>query len=388
MNYIEIIFWLLIFLIFYSYIGYPVLLFVITKIKSKHKNNSTGNYHPTVTLFVTAFNEEDYVDIKVENSFNIEYPKDKLQFVWVTDGSTDNTNTLLKKYENIKVYYSPERNGKINAMNRGMQFVDTDIVIFSDANTLLSKETAIEMVKLFEDEKTGCIAGEKRIELSDKDTAAAAGEGFYWKYESWIKQMDAQAGSSVGAAGELFAIRKNLFFNVPDDTILDDFIISLTIAMQGYKIDYTPKAYAVEKASANIAEEMKRKIRIAAGSIQATVRLKPLLNIFKFKFLSFQYISHKIMRWIVTPVILLLIIPLNIYLAFFNVFYLYILIAQALFYLLVIVGWLLKDKQIKPGIIFVPYYFFLANLAMWLGFFRYVKGTQSVKWERAKRQKI
>jgi len=388
MNYIEIIFWLLIFLIFYSYIGYPVLLFVITKIKSKHKNNFTGNYHPTVTLFVTAFNEEDYVDIKVENSFNIEYPKDKLQFVWVTDGSTDNTNTLLKKYENIKVYYSPERNGKINAMNRGMQFVDTDIVIFSDANTLLSKETAIEMVKLFENEKTGCIAGEKRIELSDKDTAAAAGEGFYWKYESWIKQMDAQAGSSVGAAGELFAIRKNLFFNVPDDTILDDFIISLTIAMQGYKIDYTPKAYAVEKASANIAEEMKRKTRIAAGSIQATVRLKPLLNIFKYGFLSFQYISHKIMRWIITPVALLLIIPLNIYLASFNVFYFYTLILQLTFYLLVFIGWLLKDKQIKVGYIFVPYYFFLANLAMWLGFFRYVAGTQSVKWERAKRQKI
>jgi cellulose synthase/poly-beta-1,6-N-acetylglucosamine synthase-like glycosyltransferase len=388
MIYIEITFWLLIFFIFYSYIGYPILLFIITKFNLNKKINRQNNYQPTVTLFVTAFNEEDYVDMKVENSFNMDYPKDKLQFIWVTDGSIDNTNTLLKKYENVKVYYTPERNGKINAMNRGMQFIDTDIVIFSDANTLLSKDTVKEMVKLFEDEKTGCIAGEKRIELSDKDTAAAAGEGFYWKYESWIKQMDAQVGSCVGAAGELFAIRKSLFFNVPDDTILDDFIISLTIAMQGYKIDYTPKAYAVEKASANIAEEMKRKIRIAAGSIQAVVRLKPLLNIFNSGFLSFQYISHKIMRWIITPLALLLIIPLNIYLAYSNTFYFFVLLVQAVFYLFVITGWILKDKQIKAGIIFVPYYFFLANLAMWIGFFRYVKGTQSVKWERAKRQKI
>jgi cellulose synthase/poly-beta-1,6-N-acetylglucosamine synthase-like glycosyltransferase len=384
MIYLEISFWILVFFVSYTYVGYPVLLFIISKFK-KTKKVSKDNYEPTVTLFVTAYNEEDYVDVKVANSLEIDYPADKISYLWVTDGSNDKTNEKLDKYPFVKVYYQKERKGKINAMNRGMQFVDSEIVIFSDGNTVLSKNTVREIVKSFEDGNVGCVAGEKRIELSEKDTAATNGEGFYWKYESWIKQLDAKTGSCVGAAGELFAIRKDLFFEVPEDTILDDFIISLTIAMQGYKIDYTPKAYATEKASANISEEMKRKVRIAAGSIQSLIRLNSLFNILKYKFLSFQYVSHKIMRWIITPVSLFILIPLNILLAKENYVYEIILFIQIVFYLLVFVGWIFRNIRIKIGVLFVPYYFFIANLSMWLGFFRYIKGNQSVKWERAKR---
>lgn len=382
----EIFFWLLIFLIFYSYAGYPLLLFILSKFKSGHTfQENNEHYQPTVTLFVTAYNEQDFVDFKIANSLALDYPKDKIELVWVTDGSDDRTNDLLKQYPEVKVYFQPARNGKINAMNRGMDFVNSEIVIFSDGNTLLSSETVKEMVTRFKDKNVGCIAGEKRIQLSDKDSAAAAGEGFYWKYESWIKMMDAKTGSCVGAAGELFAIRKELFFKVAPDTILDDFIISLTIAMQGYKIDYSPKAYATEKASANIGEEMKRKVRIAAGSIQSLVRLKSLMNIFKYGFLSFQFLSHKVMRWIVTPISLMLLIPINIILAINYKGYAILLLLQLFFYLFTFLGWILKDKKIGMSILFLPYYFFMANLSMWLGFFRYVKGTQTVNWERAKR---
>jgi cellulose synthase/poly-beta-1,6-N-acetylglucosamine synthase-like glycosyltransferase len=363
-----------------------MLLFVISKFKiPKTSQLISDTYEPTVTLFVAAFNEQDFVESKVANSFALNYPKNKLTCVWVTDGSNDKTNELLAKYPEITVYFQPERKGKINAMNRGMEFVDSEIVIFSDGNTILSNDAVNEIVKAFNNKNVGCIAGEKRIELSSKDSAAAAGEGFYWKYESWIKQLDAVTGSCVGAAGELFAIRKELFFKVPADTILDDFIISLTIAMQGYKIDYTPNAYAFEKASANISEEMKRKVRIAAGSMQSLVRLKALFNIWKHGFLSFQFISHKVMRWIVTPVSLVILIPLNVILALQSQMYMNILLLQGLFYSFVLLGWLFKDRETKLSIIFIPYYFFIANLSMWLGYFRYIKGSQSVNWERAKR---
>lgn len=363
-----------------------MLLFVISKFKiPKTPQLISDTYEPTVTLFVAAFNEQDFVESKIANSFALNYPKNKLTCVWVTDGSNDKTNELLAKYPEIKVYFQPERKGKINAMNRGMEFVDSEIVIFSDGNTILSNDAVNEIVKAFNNKNVGCIAGEKRIELSSKDSAAAAGEGFYWKYESWIKQLDAITGSCVGAAGELFAIRKELFFKVPADTILDDFIISLTIAMQGFKIDYTPNAFAIEKASANISEEMKRKVRIAAGSMQSLVRLKALFNIWKHGFLSFQFISHKVMRWIVTPVSLVILIPLNVILALQSQLYMNILLLQVFFYLFVFLGWLFKDKETKLSIIFIPYYFFIANLSMWLGYFRFIKGSQSVNWERAKR---
>ncbi len=386
MIFFIILFWILIFFVFYSYVGYPILLFVILKIKKSHTTSVISkNYEPTVTLFVAAYNEQDFVDAKIENSLALDYPKEKLELVWVTDGSDDMTNQLLNKYPNVKVYYKPKRNGKINAMNRGMQFVDSEIVIFSDGNTLLNKETVTEIVNGFNNKKTGCIAGEKRIEMSDKEAAATAGEGFYWKYESWIKRLDAQTGSCIGAAGELFAIRNKLFFNVQKDTILDDFIISLTIAMKGYKIDYTPKAYALEKASASISEEMKRKVRIAAGSIQSLVRLKSLLNIFKYGFLSFQYYSHKVMRWVVTPVSLVLLLPLNFYLAVNNPLYRVLLMLHLLLYVFVVLGYIFKDKKTEIGAVFIPYYFFMANFSMWLGFFRYLKGAQPVNWERAKR---
>ena len=391
MNYIIAIFWSLMFCIIYSYVLYPLLLQVLVWLKPKKTNTAIDLSNlPSVTLFITAYNEQAYVDQKVENSNNLIYPKDKIEQLWVTDGSNDNTNKLLKKYPEVRVLFEAQRKGKINAMNRGMDYIDSDIVVFSDGNTLLGQETIMEIAKLFQNQKVGCIAGEKRIETKNKDAAASAGEGFYWKYESWLKNLDAKFGSTIGAAGELFAIRTSLFQKVESGTILDDFIISLRIAMQGYKVDYSQKAFAIEKASANVGEEMKRKVRIAAGSIQTLVRLAALLNLFKYKKLSFQYISHKVLRWVVVPLSLLGIIILNAYIIYANQFdfqniYGVIGLLQLLFYIVVFIGHVLKNRSIQIRLLFVPYYFFMANLAMYLGFIKNIRGKQSVNWERAKR---
>ncbi len=395
MEAIKIIIWVLIFIVFYAYIGYGILLFIIIRIRRilGLRKVFTGNedYEPEVTLLVAAYNEKDYIDAKVKNSFDQSYPKEKIKNVWVTDGSDDGTPELLKQYDGVTVYHKDERAGKIAAMNRGMDFVDTPIVIFSDGNTTLGKDAVKEIVKLFRNPKVGCVSGEKRIFEKGKDAAAGAGEGIYWKYESTLKKWDAELYSVVGAAGELFAIRTDLYQHVEKDTLLDDFIISLRVAKKGYTIQYNPEAYAIETASANVKEELKRKIRISAGGIQSILRLKELLNPFKYGVLSFQYISHRVLRWTLAPLSLLFIFFLNLAISInigffnFNNIYTWLFWAQVAFYLFALIGWYLENKKIKIKILFIPYYFFIMNLSVYLGFNRFIKGKQSVKWERAKR---
>ncbi len=394
MTAIEIIFWVLLFIVFYAYVGYGILLYLLIKIKRifSSKKQLFADYEPEVTLFIAAYNEKDFVEAKVKNSRELEYPSEKLHQVWVTDGSNDGTPDLLKQFKDVEVHHIPERNGKIGAMNRGMKLVTTPIVVFCDANTMLGKESIRRIVKLFSNPKVGCVSGEKRIFGKDKDAAAGAGEGIYWKYESMLKKWDAELYSVVGAAGELFAIRTELFQEVEKDTLLDDFIISLRVAQKGYTIQYDPEAYAIETASANVKEELKRKIRISAGGIQSVVRLWSLLNFFKYGTLSFQYISHRVLRWTLAPLSLLILIPAGLILAInegiFDIeFYSILFWLQILFYAAALIGWYLENKSIKVKILFIPYYFFIMNLSVFLGLKRYLKGSQSVNWERAKRGK-
>ena len=320
MNGLKITFWISLFIVFYAYIGYGILLFFLIRMKrlfhGSKQENYVYTYEPDVTLFIAAFNERDYVAEKVKNSLELDYPRDKLHMIWVTDGSDDGTPDLLKQYKGIEVYHLPERKGKIGAMNRGMKLVKSPIVVFSDANTMLGEESIRRIVSLFRDPKVGCVSGEKRIFSKEKDTATGAGEGLYWKYESILKKWDAELYSVVGAAGELFAIRTELYKEVEYDTLLDDFIISLRVAQKGYTIQYDPKAYAIETASADIKEELKRKVRISAGGIQSVIRLRSLLNIFKYGTLSFQYISHRVLRWTLAPLSLLLMLTASLVLAF------------------------------------------------------------------------
>ncbi len=390
-----IFFWFLLALLVYAYAGYALLLFGIVKLKrliqKKKENAVTEDYEPTVCLFVTAYNEKDFVRQKVENSLSLDYPKEKMQFLWVTDGSDDGTPDLLKAWPEIEVHHLPERRGKMHAMNRGVKFVKSEIIVFSDTNTILGNRSIREIVACFADKKVGCVAGEKRIVEKQSDAAAGAGEGIYWKYESWVKKLDAELNSAVGAVGELFAIRTELFQEVEPDTLLDDFIISLRIAAKGYRIAYSPEAYAEEAASLNLAEEKKRKVRIAAGGVQTVIRLKHLLNPFKYGILSWQYFSHKVLRWTLAPLSLFLILVFNILIVWQNQswmqpsFYTLFLYVQLFLYFLALVGWYFENKKLHFKILFVPYYFVFVNLNAIRGMIRYFKGKQSVTWEKSKR---
>jgi cellulose synthase/poly-beta-1,6-N-acetylglucosamine synthase-like glycosyltransferase len=396
MHLLNFIFWILFSIVFYAYLGYGLLLlFLVTLKKVFGRKPETAHqevYEPEVTLFITAYNEKDYVEAKMMNSEQLDYPSGKLHIVWVTDGSDDGTVEELQKYEGISVYHTHERKGKIGAMNRGMKLVNTPVTVFSDANSMLGKDSIRRMVELFRDPLVGCVSGEKRISGKSKDSAAGAGEGLYWKYESALKKWDAELYSAVGAAGELFAIRTALYEEVESDTLLDDFIISLRIAQRGYTIQYDPDAYAIETASANVSEELKRKVRIAAGGIQSVIRLSSLLNIFRYGTLSFQYISHRVLRWTLAPLALFLMFPAGFLLALQNGlftlhFYPVLFALQLVFYLLAMAGWYFANREVKLKVLFIPYYFLIMNLSVFMGLGRYLSGRQPVNWERSRRSR-
>ena len=390
----EILFWTGLLIVFYAYLGYGLVLYALVGLKRLFQGNAPISKPlelPEVTFVVCAYNEEDWIQEKIANTLALAYPRERIRFFFVTDGSNDTTAQLVQDYPypagvQWQHLHEPERRGKIAAFQRAMTFVKTPIVISTDANTLVNTEAVHNIVRHFDDPKVGGVAGEKRISMSAKDAASSAGEGIYWKYESALKKWDAELWSVVGAAGELFAFRTDVYEHVPSDTIVEDFYLTMRIAQKGYRVAYAPDAYAVETSSISVAEELKRKVRIAAGGIQAIVRLAPLLNIFRYGLLSFQYISHRVLRWTLAPLFLPILLGLNVYLAYQgSLFYQILLVAQILFYLAAWAGFILEQRKLKVKILFVPYYFCVMNYSMYAGLLRYLRGGQTVLWEKAKR---
>lgn len=390
MSTIEIIFWICIVIVFYTYIGYGIILFAAVKVKRafcKSKQEPEFFEPADVTLMICAYNEQDIVEMKMDNTNSLDYPKDKLHVVWVTDGSNDATNEKLSHYPNVKVLYSPERKGKTAAINRGIKLVDTSLIIMTDANTIINPEAVKEVVKLFQDPKVGCVAGEKRVMSRHEGQAAAEGEGLYWKYESTLKKWDSELYSAMGAAGEFCAIRKELYQEMPEDTLLDDFIVSMQMVDRGYRIAYTDKAYAMEYGSADFQEESKRKRRIAAGGLQSIWRLRRMLNPFRQPVVAFQYISHRVLRWSITPIALISLIPLNVALVFGKAgsIYTIIWILQILFYAAALLGYIFACKGRKNKILYIAYYFLFMNINVFRGMAYLCKNKNKGAWEKAKR---
>jgi poly-beta-1,6-N-acetyl-D-glucosamine synthase len=385
---ISVIFWFGILVVGYTYVGYGIIIYIFSKLKKRTNvlDSAPDEQLPLVTLLVAAYNEADIIRDKIKNTLELDYPKNKLEIFFVTDGSTDRTPEIVKEYPAIQLFHSFERKGKIHAVNRVMKSVKTPIVIFCDANTDLNREAIKYIVRHYQDPTIGGVAGEKRILSKDKDNASGSGEGLYWKYESFLKKKDAEVYSIVGAAGELFSVRTELFEEPAENMIIEDFYLSMRITAKGYRFAYEPNAFAMETASASVKEEWKRKVRISAGGFQAMAKLSYLLNPFRYGMLSFQYISHRVLRWTLAPLFLPIIFFTNVWLAFSGIpFYQLTMILQVLFYGLAFSGYLLRDKKIGIKGFFVPYYFAVMNLSVYFGLNRYLRGKQSVVWEKAKR---
>jgi cellulose synthase/poly-beta-1,6-N-acetylglucosamine synthase-like glycosyltransferase len=342
---------------------------------------------PQVTLLIAAYNERDILMEKVRNSYALSYPADLLDIVFVTDGSTDGSDEMLYDLPLVRVFHLPKREGKLAAVNRAMEKVKSPIVVLTDANCMLNKEALYNIVRHYNDPQVGAVSGEKRVVATGD--SSGQGEGLYWKYESYLKKLDSELYSVVGAAGELFSFRRELFKSLPTNTIIEDFVLSMDIAAKGYRVIYEPRAIAEEAPSANLKEEWKRKVRICAGGFQAIGVFSFLLKPNRFSILSFQFFSHRLLRWAVAPFLLPIIFILSAWNAHQGmVFYQYFFAVQLIAYGVAAVGLLYTKQAQLPRLVSIPFQFLMMNAAAYAGLLRFWKGNQSSVWEKAKRQTI
>ena len=406
-NCVGILFFGLAFVVLYTYLGYGLVAWLLVRIRGRagiaEKRSQPMVSIPTrtdtlpmVTMVVPAYNERAYLSDKLQNCLDQDYPAERLRLLFVIEGSNDGSAEYLAgrqaELPNLTVLSGSQRLGKVAAMNRAMNDVKTPITIFTDANTHLNPEAVSRLISRFNAPEVGAVTGEKRIRAAGTDTAAGSGEGLYWRYESFLKKLDAELHTIVGAAGELFAIRTELYEPVETDTLLDDFIISLRIAGRGFRVAYAPDAYALEHPSHSVAEEMKRKVRIATGGFQAMKRLSYLLNVSRYGWLTFQYVSHRVLRWAVTPFCLPMLVLLNAVMLSKPVsdtpgpgFWQMLFGLQLAFYAAAGIGYILENRQTRWKLTFVPFYFVFMNWCVLLGFWRYGNGNISGIWEKARR---
>jgi cellulose synthase/poly-beta-1,6-N-acetylglucosamine synthase-like glycosyltransferase len=349
------------------------------------ENQESNNIElPRVSMLIAAYNEEKVIAAKIENCLQLDYPKGFLKIWIASDGSSDRTNDIVKKYaaihKNINLLEFP-RTGKSGMLNKAIEAIEDKIVVFSDANTEYATDAIKKLVKHFEDPSVGCVSG-RLIYRNPGETISGKGESFYWRYETYLKKMESKLGYVAGANGAIYAIKRELFEPFSPRTINDDFTLSMKIVKRGFKCLYEENAMVYEDVAPTMISEFNRHVRDGAGHYIAMISLRGLLNPL-LGLRSFIYWSHRILRWL-APFLLILLFVINIFLLsddLFKVFFAF----QVIFYFLALLGWF-GLKYIKmPFILYVPFYFCNLNLALLIGFFKAVANTQKTTWERTER---
>jgi len=379
------IFYISFVLIFYIYIGYPLLLFLINLFK-KNKNNTSDDYLPSVSIIIAAYNEEKVIEDKIKNTLDIDYPKEKLEIIIFSDSSNDNTDKIVKKYEKkgVKLLRIDGRKGKTYCQNRAVEKARGEIIVFSDANSMYQQDAIKKLVRNFTDEQVGCISGELK-HISGKDIKSDnSSEGIYWKYEKNLKRLESKISSLVGANGAIYAVRKKLYVNLADFSI-SDFAEPLLLFLKGFRTVYEPGAIAIEKNDDTFRESYQRRVRIVTRTFSNIIKDKQLastLNIFRFGIFSLQFISHKLLRWFSGFFLILLIIS-NLVLYNQGIFYQIMLWGQVLFYFLALYGLLTERfpgvRDIKVAR--VIFYFCLSCWAMLVGVKNGILNKEMRTWE-------
>ncbi|HEX8701559.1 MAG TPA: glycosyltransferase family 2 protein [Myxococcaceae bacterium] len=387
----EVFFWCAALLLLHTYFFYPLFLIAMDGVAQAFHNfrasRTEGRQRevkaglaPSVSLVVAAYNEASCIQQKLENSLALKYPSERFEVLIGSDGSTDGTNEIVQQCTDPRVRLSAAaRAGKTTVLNRCIPMAQGDIIILSDANTMIEPEAIEALVKHFEDPDVGAVCGKLRLyNPTKKDYEESA----YWNYESLIKFYEGKRGSVVGANGGLYAIRRRLFTKLPPTTIVDDFVIPLRILEQGYKVVYEAGAVAHEETTEDYGKEFGRRARIAAGNFQS-LKMVPGLLLPTAGFPAFAFWSHKLLRWC-APALMAVALLANLFLLD-SVFYRLTLFAQTMFYALAYLGKAGVLKGTGRRIASVAYYFVTMNLAIVVGFWRFLRNAQKAAWDRTAR---
>jgi cellulose synthase/poly-beta-1,6-N-acetylglucosamine synthase-like glycosyltransferase len=374
----EIIFWSAILVISYIYVGYPLLLALLTSIR-RNRSRQYGNHFPTVTLIVAAHNEEKVIAKKLQNILDLNYPRERLNAIIVSDGCTDRTNEIVGRYagNGIRLITKSKRHGKTACQNIGAEMADGEVLVFSDANAIYRRDTVTKLVRHFDDNRVGCVCGELRYK-NDSASSAGDGEELYWRYERFLKDRESRLSSLIGVNGSVYAIRKDCYVPL-DDGLISDLVEPLLIYMKGFKIVYEKEAISEEDANHHMEDELKRKVRIVTRGIRGLLYTKSLLNPLKWGVFSIQIISHKLLRWLV-PYLLLAILMTNLLLLDRKIFQLS-LVVQIMFYAGALVGYYLEKRKCAVcKLLMTPLYFSMVNFAALVGWLKVIRREPMKTW--------
>lgn len=376
---IEIVFWLCVVVILYVYFGYPLLLIILSRLKLAPPVQK-GEIIPIVSLIIPAYNEEKVIAQKIENTLGLDYPREKLEIIVVSDGSTDGTNDIVGTFapQGVKLIVLNPNQGKSSAQNRAVAESRGEILFFTDANVMLWPYAVRKIVSNFGDGQVGCVVG-KVTYLNENDTSVSEGEGFYWQYELFLREKESQLGNFAIGSGPIMAIRRNLFKSL-DPNVGEDFVLPMQVAMSGYRIVYEPEAISEEILFQNTPASMFRsKVRVISKDLGGLFMCRKILNPFRYPLYAWGLISHKLLRWLI-PYFLITIFFINLLLLDDSAYCL-LLSLQIVFYALSLVGYLWQRRGKPPRFLGIPFSFCLVNLAALIGVERFLIGRTSGQWQ-------
>lgn len=384
---LKAIFWVSVLLLAYNYVVYPLVIYVLSRVFGRRDvpADPADESLPSVSLLIAAHNEEDVISERIQNSLALDYPRDRLEIVIASDGSTDGTNEIVEQFADrgVTLIAFAQNRGKSTVLNDSIKRVRGEIVMLSDANTMMDRHAVRRLARWFQDPAIGAVCG--KLELYDAQGSRNA-DGFYWKYENLMKRCEGYLGGVLGANGAIYAIRSSVYQPIPSDTLVDDFTIPLLARLRtGCGIAYDRDAIAFEETAPDIHAEFRRRARIGAGGFQALARLWPLMHP-RFGWTAFTFFSHKVLRWL-SPFFLVAILLSNILLAY-NPLYGLLLAAQVVFYAMALVGnrWSLPGKVGR--VLRLPTLFTAVNAALAVGFGRWLLHQQTGTWTRTRRLPI
>ncbi len=375
----EILFCLSVAALIYAYVGYPVLVYLLSLLFPRHVKKN-ADYKPTVTIIITAYNEERAIREKIENTLELDYPKDKLEILIASDCSSDKTDEIVKEFEpkGVKLYRQPERLGKTCAQNTAVSLAQHDIILFSDATTMYEKNVLSEMMPGFADESVGCVAG-KLIYVDPANTGVGSGARSYWGYETFLKTHESRVCSLIGASGCLYALRRSAYVPMYAEAC-SDFLIVTKVMEQGLRTVYEPNAVCTEETNRNAEKEMKMRVRVIGQTFVDLWRSRSMMNPFKSGFYAIELISHKLFRYFV-PFMLLGIFASTAILSFYSFWFDILLLGQILFYAVAFISSLLERVGVRSRFLSLPQYFILTNLASVVALFKTLRGERFARWE-------